>query len=219
MDSIFDIAINPGCHPSQFPIDYVRDFSVYIPPLEQCIPSENHYFGIDEFPNGSIFVEQQSGKLMMPIRMFFKSLMNGNPYSYEIACSPQQQIINCTPIGTDVLNFAAENFATKALADQYVKLFLLHKATSHYGKAVRYYTIVKRLYSGLKTVEMTEGEADLQHAASINGIKKNKIELMLAHMDFELQEMETKATFPLIDLNYINQFLIRTHKSYLRMED
>ena len=34
MDSIFDIAINPGCHPSQFPIDYVRDFSVYIPPLD-----------------------------------------------------------------------------------------------------------------------------------------------------------------------------------------
>jgi hypothetical protein len=220
MESIFDIDINAEFHPSQFPLDHVRSFSVYIPTLEQCIPSENHYFGIEEFPNGSLFVEQETGRLMMPLRMFFKSLLNGNPYAYEVACTPTQYVTNYTQLGNEVLSFAIENFATKALTEKYEQLFILHKSSSvRYYKAIRYFAELKRLYSGLNTVEMNEKEQELYYAAQINGINKKNVTLLLAHMDFELQELATKATFPQIDLNYVNQFLIRIHKSYLRVED
>lgn len=220
MESIFEVEINPEFHPSQLPYDHVRSFSVYIPPLEQCIPSENHYFGLDELPSGSLFIEQETGKLTMPIRVFFKSLLAGNPYAYEIACTPHDCLTQCTPLGSDVLSFAVENFAIKPLADKYLSAFLTQKSTSvNYGKAVRFFTILKRLYSGLKTTEMTQDEVELYQSVKNAGIKKKEIDLLLAHMDFDLQEMESSAVFPQPDMNYINQFLIRTHKSYLNMED
>lgn len=218
MDSIIEININKEVHISPFPITHIRQFALYIPPLEQCIPTENHYFGLDELPIGDLFVEQDTGKLSMSVRWFIKSIILSNTFAYEMSCSPNYTISQDSNIGREILAFGRDNLVSKNIIKNYLELFLdAKKRPNGYRKAFRYGTILNRLYKGLRTTEMTDGEIDIYKSlTSENHLQKD---LILANMDFDLQELESKVNldelYPGIDKNFVNDFLIRIHKTYL----
>jgi len=218
MDSIIEIDIDKDIHVSPFPVSHIRKFALYIPPLEQCIPTEEHYFGLDELPIGDLLVEQESGKLSMSVRWFIKSIILSDTSAFEMTCSPEYAISQGSDIGREILSFAKDNLVSKNLVKRYLELFLEAKKRSNgYRKAFRYGTILNRLYKGLRTTEMTDEETSIYKSLT-NGPNSQK-DLILANVDIDLQELESRVNldeiYPGIDKSFVNQFLIRIHKTYL----
>lgn len=218
MESIIEIDINKDVHISPFPISHIRKFALYIPPLEQCIPTENHYFGLDELPIGDLLVEQETGKLSMSVRWFIKSIILSDTFAFEMSCSPEFTISQDSNIGRDILAFGRDNLVSNNLIKRYLELYLEAKKKSNgYKKSFRYGTILNRLYKGLRTTEMTDEESSVYK--SLTSSPQSEKDLIMANMDFDLQELESKINldeiYPGIDKNFVNEFLIRIHKTYL----
>lgn len=219
MDNLIEININREYHVSQPNTSHIRKFALYIPPKDKCVPNESHYFGLEEFSYGATCINQEEGKLVLSVRQFFKNLLENNVYAYELACTPQSEIQEVSVLGYEALSYGKENVVSKDLVSNYVKLFLLNKSKRRYTKAFRYGTIIKRLYSNIRTTEMTDDEKEVFDLLSKRKISKEKIELILAHMDFDLQELDSNCVldeiYPPVNMKYINEFLIRIYKTHL----
>jgi hypothetical protein len=221
MESIIEIEINSEFHISQLPTTHIRKFALYIPTADQCIPTENNYFGLDELTFGNVIIDPEQGKLSMTLRQFFKDFLSSQPYAFEIACTPHNSISSETDIGAESLLFCKENMVSKNLIDAYLQLFLANKNKEKHLKAYRYGVLLKKLYRGIKTTEMNDEEAVVYSQIQKKRMAKADIGMTLASLDFDLQELESKCEkeelYPSIDMKYVNQFLVRTHKTYLNL--
>ena len=221
MDNIIEININNDFHISHTTLAYLRKFALHIPEISKCVPNENHYFGLDELPSDQMTIDNELGKLSMQVRFFIKKIIASNLYAYELACTPQQHIIFEWPLGNEVMTFCRDNLISKQLISNYLKLFVTNKSKNNYIKAFRYGTMLRRLYKGIKTTDLTNEAFDIYNNIVNKTISKNDIEMILVHMDFELQDLESNVNidelFPPIDIKYANQFLIQTYKSYLKI--
>jgi hypothetical protein len=221
METIIEIDLNPEYHVSKFLTTNVRKFALYIPTIDQIMPNESHYFGINKLTYGNIVINQEKGMVALTLRQFFKALLSNMPYAYEIACTPISNINPEFQLGIDILNFGKSNLISKSIVDTYIKNFTYDKINGNYTRAYRFGTILKRLYSGLRTTEMTLEETTMYGHLLSDTIKLEDIEFALTHMDIEFQSNESlihlDEIYPQVDINYINQYLIRTHKDYLKI--
>jgi hypothetical protein len=221
MENIIEIELNPEFHISKFLTTNVRKLALYIPTIDQLMPTESNYFGLKEMTYGNIILDQESGLVALTVRQFFKALLSNMPYAYEIACTPHSNIVADSQLGFEILNFGKTHLISKPIIDKYLKSFTEDKITGNYTRAYRIGTVLKRLYRGLRTTEMTNEETELYNHLLSDTVKLEDIEFSLTHMDVEFQSIEPTINyndiFPPIDINYINQFLIQTHKDYLKL--
>jgi hypothetical protein len=218
MDTLIEVNIDPEFHVSPLPITYVRKQALYIPPLEQCIPKESHYFGLEVFNHPNFTINQETGSVAYPVRDFVRLFTYGETAPFEFAATPRSLITNETDIGSYILKYCIDNFISETLITSYNNLFLLSKSRGAYMKAFRYGTILKRLYSGLKITEMTDDEQKFYNKKKI---LKREVELTLARLDFDLQELESTFTFekyyPPFTLDQVNKFLVEIYKKQLNL--
>lgn len=216
MNTILSIVIDKTLHISQPATSHVRKVSIYVPTKEKCVPSENHYFGIDDFSYGGALVDQAEGIFYITPRHFIQNLVSGSTYAYELACTPSHLVEGKD---LEILDFGKQHAINRNLLGIYLADFLSSKKKNKYSKAYRIGTILKRLYSDLRVIEMTDQETEVYNRIVKKKYPKEQIELILAQMDFDLQELEQKCdkevSFPHPNIPHINQFLIRTYNTYL----
>lgn len=220
MQHLLEIDINPEFHISTFGVTNVRKFALYIPPLEKCLPTEKNYFGLEELSYGDLFIDQESGSITMSVRHFFKDLLSNIQYAYEISCTPTSHINQEFTTGIEILNFGRENLVSKPLVDNYLNSFTHYRVNDNLINAYRVGTILKRLYKGHRTTEMTDQESDFYKLLIDNKANLEDLyyELVGMEMDFQNININLDDFFPIIDKNFINEFLIRIHREYLKCQ-
>lgn len=217
MHKLFEVNIDPNFHISGLPISHTTKLSVFIPPIEQCIPTENNYFGLEPMTHGNFLISQEDRSLSIPLRKFIEmSLVDACPFVFECASSNPDHIESITSLGQEVMDFARENCVTKTLLKYYLESFIKTKESSPH-RSFRYGSILRKLYKNIRTVDMTEEEWDIYYNLKENSQKYNK-EYVLVHLDFDLQELEQsceKNEFYLdrVNMELVNQFLVRIHKT------
>jgi hypothetical protein len=217
MENIFEIDLDPNYHISTFPTTHVRKFALYIPPIEQYLPTENHYFGLEEMTYGNLVIDQENGGISTTVRHFFKDMLNNKTYAYEIACTPAPLIHN--ELGQEIMTFAKENLITHDLADNYMREFNNAKLNGQHARVFRFGTILTRLCKGLRTTEMTDAEHFIYSELLDDKISLRDTALELNYMTNVVQGLVKTSgdLFPPVDMKYVNQFLVRIHKEYYKI--
>ena len=216
MENIIELDLDPTFHISQLPTTYVKKFILYIPPMEEYIPNENHYFGLTDMSYGNVILDQENRSLSMTVRHFFKELINNKTYAYEIAATPQPFINDYSKQGVDLFEFAKDNLITDQIIDNYYLNFNKAKANGNHSKTFRIGTIIRRLGKNLRTTDMTDEEFNFYNLLENDELSDKEIALTLNNMTIEIQTLmkNCRDLFHPIDMNFINQFLIRLHKEY-----
>lgn len=220
MNTIINITIDTNFHISQPPTSFIRKLAIFIPPKDKCIPSKEHYFGVDEFNYGAAKIDQENAIFYITPRQFILNSLYNMQYAYELACTHPSLIeLPQGDYADNLLQLGRNSAFSKQLVQSYVNSFLSAKSKRKYAKAYHYGTILRRLYSGIREISKTEEEDNIYYSMLSKKMKKDKMELILVHMDFELQDCEKKsdmeALFPTPNIEFINSELIKIYTHYL----
>ena len=206
MKTLIEIEINEEYHPSSL-FDYknYKKVSIYIPEKELCLPKEENYYGLKPFRQINNFITDEI--LYIAARNFISNATNST-IGFEIACSPENLISNGTYLGCSILHFVKENCLSLNHLDLYEDA--LHDTNRKHGYRIK--TILKRLYSGLRTTEMTSEEWEIYNSPT-KIIQQKNIELDIEVQELRNDFLKNEHSYH-IDDKAIDEFLISIHRNY-----
>jgi hypothetical protein len=201
MKTLIDIEIDEDYHISK--TADCNKVSIYIPEKELCLPKEEHYYGLKEFNQVSNFIDDET--YYITARNFIRDAKTSN-ICFEIACSPENLLSNGTYLGYSILHFVKENCLSLNHLDFY------HVAAKTRKTQYRFNNILKRLYSGLRTTEMTSEEWEIYNSPT-KILQQKNIELDIEVQELRNDFLKNEHSY-YIDDKAIDEFLISIHRNY-----
>jgi predicted nucleotidyltransferase len=206
----------------------VRDF--FINDRDDIVPSKDRYFGlIKHSPLETVeFDNKLEGKdsvngVLHSVRKFIQLSSVGNPTIIEVSFIPDQFVIETTHLARSITAFVQDNLITKKVIRCYNGYFIheVRQASSkkNLKSAAHAYRIANQALQICTDGFLNPCLTGELHSM-VTSIRAGKytwedLELIMAEMDFKLQEADKTNTLPTEpDEELINKFLIETHDAY-----